>query len=227
MNKILLYSFIFIFSVFSLGCGVATDAKKTRPNIIFMIADDMSMKDWTVFPKSTSDTWKFEEGVLQCSGKPASYIRTVKEYENYHLQFEWRWPNKGGNSGVLLNVTGKDNIWPECIESQLYRGSAGDFCLGKNTELTINNKLYKVRNEGYEPAKHALFIPSKQDSAEKPLGQWNRCEIYSQNRTITCFINGMLMNEGTNSSRKKGKICFQSEGTPIEFRYIKIQSLKN
>ena len=189
------------------------------------ISNALDLGDWTVFPKGTSSIWQFEAGILKCSGKPASYMRTVKDFENYHLQFEWRWPDLPGNSGVLLNVTGKDNVWPECIECQLHSGDAGDIWLGKNTELTVRNKRYQVRNEGYEAGKHALRIPSDESSAELPLGQWNRCDIYCQNGNIKCYINGIMMNQGESASRKKGKICFQSEGTPIDFRNIRIQSL--
>ena len=199
--------------------------KANEEDEILMIQDEDG-RNWAVFPKEATDTWQFAGGILKCSGKPASYIRTVKAYENYHLQYEWRWPDSPGNSGVLLNATGKDHIWPECIESQLYSGSAGDFCLGKNTEFTIRNKRYQVRNEGYEAGKHALNIPSKNTSAELPLGEWNRGDIYSRNGHIRSYVNGTLMSQGENASRRKGKICFQSEGTPIEFRNIEIISLK-
>src|SRR5687768_13727800 len=52
------------------------------------------------------DVWSAKDGVLKCKGKPSGYLLTKKnDYENYVLELEWRWPEKGGNNGVLVHVT--------------------------------------------------------------------------------------------------------------------------
>src|SRR6185436_9054994 len=66
--------------------------------------------------------WSVKEGVLICQGKPNGYIITEKEYENYVLRLQWRFPvgSPGGNSGVFVNVQGPDKIWPKGVEAQLF-----------------------------------------------------------------------------------------------------------
>ncbi|MHC4062585.1 MAG: family 16 glycoside hydrolase, partial [Planctomycetota bacterium] len=41
----------------------------------------------------------------------------------------------------------------------------------------------------------------------------------------TLHVNGVLQNEGTKATDTSGKICLQSEGSPIEFRNIYIEHL--
>jgi hypothetical protein len=44
--------------------------------------------------------------------------------------------------------------------------------------------------------------------------------------TITVWVNGVLMNEGTGLSASKGAICLQSEGAEIHFRKVELVSLE-
>ena len=81
-------------------------------------------------PKVKMDgVWNVKDGVLRCTGKPTGYLVTKKnDYENYVLSVEWRWPDKGGNNGVLVHVTTPSalGVWPKCLEIQLGSGDAGD-----------------------------------------------------------------------------------------------------
>lgn len=69
-------------------------------------------------------TWSVKNGVIHCTGEPAGYLRTTTPYNNYELTLEWRFPGKGGNSGVLLHIQDKDEVWPKSIEAQLNSGDA-------------------------------------------------------------------------------------------------------
>ena len=72
-------------------------------------------------------TWSVKNGLLRCEGKPAGYMRTEKDYADYLIHVEWRWPEKGGNNGVLVHMSGEDKVWPKSLECQLFSGNAGDF----------------------------------------------------------------------------------------------------
>src|SRR5687767_3860846 len=63
------------------------------------------------------DTWSIVDGYIRCVGKPNGYIATEKEYGDYMLRVKWRFPadSKGGNSGVLLHVQEKDDVWPTSV----------------------------------------------------------------------------------------------------------------
>jgi hypothetical protein len=165
-----------------------------------------------------NDMWQVRDGVLWCSGKPNGYLRTHKEYADYHLHVEWRWPATPTNSGVFVHAGGGDHVWPVCIECQLKVGSAGDFVLMNGAGLTVDGTDRRNPNQQF------VSIKKKNPSTERPAGQWNSYDIDCQGSSIRCFVNGVLQNEGTNASPASGWICLQSEGGPIEFRNIYLQT---
>jgi hypothetical protein len=76
------------------------------------------------------------------------------------------------------------------------------------------------------PSTPFVIIPKKENSSEKTPGQWNTYEIFCNADVIRCYVNGVLQNEGTGATATSGRICLQSEGGPIEFRNIYIESLE-
>lgn len=163
-------------------------------------------------------TWSIKDGVIRCEGRPAGYMRTEKDYADYLLHVEWRWVGKGGNSGVLVHMTGKDAVWPKSLECQLASGSAGDFWVIGGVEVAEHAKQGKrVRGRNVRKLKQ---------SSEKPLGQWNAYDIICKDDWVVVLVNGVLQNIGSKCSDKSGKICLQSEGTPIEFRNIYLEPLE-
>ena len=166
-----------------------------------------------------STAWLVKDGIICCQGEPKGCIRTEADYANYHLHVEWRWPQgKGGNSGVLLHTSGPDKVWPRSIECQLYSTNAGDFWV-------INGVEFK---EHADKGKRVTGRRTKKlkDSSEKPLGEWNVYEIICKDDWIVVIVNGVLQNVATGMSATSGRICLQSEGTPIEFRNIYIEPLE-
>ena len=173
---------------------------------------------WKLFiPDSQVDpktVWSVRDGVIHCTGRPAGYMRTEKEYENYRLTFQWRWPNDGGNSGVLLHICGKDEVWPKSIEGQLQHEHAGDFWAIGGTDFEEHTSIASRR------------VPKMKPHNEKKPGQWNEYEVLCDGNTIKLTINGLLQNQATETTVAKGFIGLQSEGAPIEFRDIILEPLK-
>lgn len=166
----------------------------------------------------TSEVWSIQKDVIHCSGIPNGYMRTELDYSNYILNLEWRWVDQGSNSGVLLHIQEPDQVWPNCIECQLRAGSAGDFVLMGSGAITVDG-------ETYTNAGRFLSIGKKLESTEKTIGEWNSYKIICENSKITCYVNDVLQNEGTDVSLSRGKIGLQSEGGPIEFRNIRLELL--
>jgi len=177
-------------------------------------------------PPKMEDVWSVKEGgVLFCKGRPAGVFRTKKEYSNYTLELEWRWPGKGGNNGVLVHC-GKPRvlgIWPRSLEVQLHSGNAGDFWdIGTECDVPNEHKRRRGRN-----------VKNLTDDSEKPLGEWNHYKIICKDDTCTVYVNGTLVNQCTNMKDKEtgekltsGAISLQSEGREIEYRNIKLTPLK-
>ncbi len=194
------------------------------------------MPDKTVKPENV---WSVKEGVIICAGgnKPAGYIVTEKEYANYVLKLQWRFPadSKGGNSGVLLHVQPPDVVWPKSVEAQLQHGQAGDFWL-INAKLDIDparNNPGSARNyirigETWKKADKKtkdgkVIMEAVRKSFEKPIGDWNQYEIHCEGSNVKLMVNGQLVNEGKNGELAKGRIALQAEGADIHFRNIEIK----
>lgn len=165
---------------------------------------------------SPDTTWSVKNGVISCTGKPFGYLMTQQSYANYKLHVEYRWSAEvdNQNSGIFIHKTGADDFFlPKSIETQLKKGSAGDFVL--LSKATLNG----VENKGI------ASVPKMADSSEKAMGEWNSVDIVVAGNTIKSFINGTLQNEGKDIYTDAGNICLQSEGGPIEFRNITIEPL--
>jgi hypothetical protein len=204
-------------SLFALaGCRSAAEGLPPDGKVILWNGVDFT--GWHRFigdpAVKVDDVWRIRGGTLYCGGQANGYIRTEKEYRNYRLHVEWFWPAQAGNSGILLHAGEPDRIWPTCIECQLKAGSAGDFVLMNGAGLVVDGV------ERRHAAQQFVVIPKKSPVGEKPVGQWNSCDIYCNRGSIRCFVNGILQNEGSGATPDAGHICLQSEGTPIQFRNI-------
>lgn len=170
-----------------------------------------NIKNWTPYLQSASQDvrqeFKAVDGVIRLSGQ-FGYIRTAKEYENYKLTAEWRWPDTVSNSGIFLHLQPEFKVWPENFECQLRSGDAGD--IYNSGGATCDQ--YKGEEEP--------IVAKLNPSNEKPQGEWNQAEIICTGDTITVYINGLLQNQVTGLSKTKGFIGLQSEGEPVEFRNV-------
>lgn len=161
------------------------------------------------------DTWRIENGIIRCTGKPNSFLRTKKSYRNYVFRAEWRFqkegwePQKPGhypNAGFFINAGAIEKTWPISQEVQGHFGQAGS--------------LFGVRGGKVEGAKRGVLVENR-----PPLGSWDRLEVTQQNGMIRVVLNGELVNEGRNAYPSEGTICIQSEGWPVDYRNIEIKEL--
>lgn len=179
--------------------------------------DGKDFSGWTFVSKGTNtpavSIWSVTNGVIACQGKPNGYARTLQAYRDYRLHVEWRFPSGPGNSGIFLHVNPPDKVWPYCFEAQLLSGDAGEIrCNGgsKANGTTV---------------RHPNYIPRQQPSSEKPVGEWNSCDIICRGNAITVRVNGVLQNEVTGASAGSGALGLQAEGKPVEFRNLEIEPL--
>ena len=164
------------------------------------------------------------DGSLAVAGKPVSYLATKVSYENYLLHAEWRWPAnaaKNSNGGVLLHIaTGPTNntAWPVCFQMQLKLARAGDM-------LPMNDAKF-AEKLSTAPGAKTPQLDRASESSEKPLGEWNTCDILCRGDTIEVLVNGVRQNKITGCAPAAGKIGFQLEGTPFELRNVQIAPLR-
>jgi len=184
-----------------------------------LLAIDPEFPDKKIDPNTA---WSIKDGVICCKGMPFGYIRTEADYANYHLHVEWRWTKKGGNSGIFIHASLPDQIWPKNLECQLMSGDAGDFILGDGVEI---EQYLKNNKRLIEP----LTIPGVKKlkkNSEKPIGQWNACDVICMDDWVVVLVNGVLQNVATRCSVTSGKIALQSEGQQSEFRNVYIEPVE-
>ncbi len=153
-------------------------------------------------------TFSVKDGVLDDAGRPVSYIRTTDDFTNYTLHLQLRHV-KGGNSGVLLRMVGPDKVWPKSIECQGQSGSMGDIWnIGK-----FPMKAAEDRTRGRHTRK-------RHESNERPIGEWNDYCITLDGGQLVIKVNNLVQNTATECQEVGGKIGFQAEGSPKQFRNI-------
>ena len=60
---------------------------------------------------------------------------------------------------------------------------------------------------------------------EKPVGEWNTCDILCQGDTIEVTINGVPQNKISKVTPHAGRVGFQFGGTPFELRNVTLTPL--
>lgn len=192
----------------------------------------LSKNDWYAFTKtskqriSPSEVYEFTDGIIRMHGENIGYLMTNKSYKNFELALDFRWnieekfnKNKAKkNSGVMYNIPtdSPDNIWPKGIQFQMKENTTGDFIFLDNITAVVNGKLVEAG---------ASVTSPKFSANENPYGEWNQVLIRSFNGKITQYLNGKLVNECIEASSKEGKISLNYEGSPIDFRNIRLKSI--
>lgn len=158
-------------------------------------------------------------GVIASAGAPSGFLATTENYRNYRLHVEWRWSGKPGNGGVLLHISPGtfDRVWPVSLQVQTKNGNAGDLlpmAAGSFAEALTSAPGAATRIKARTAA-----------DSEKPVGEWNACDIVSRDGTVEVTVNGVLQNRVTHVAPASGRIGFQLEGTPYELRNVVLTPL--
>jgi acetyl esterase/lipase len=68
----------------------------------------------------------------------------------------------------------------------------------------------------------ARRIKNLTDGSENPTGEWNAMTIECVGDQVKVWVNGDLVNHGTNCTASKGHIALQAEGSEVEFRRLEL-----
>ena len=188
---------------------------------------------------SADDTWNWKDGVLHCTGQPVSVLRTAKQYGNVEVVVEWMHEKAAGNSGIFMWVTpesverltkeGKPGL-PDGIEVQMLDHGYTEKMLGQGKKTDwfgTNGDVFSVR------VKMTPFPPvspnGQRSFPRKNLGrghgQWNHYYVRAINGEVRLWVNGEEVSGGTGIDPKSGYLCLESEGSPIQFRKVRVREL--
>jgi len=186
------------------------------------------------------DTWAWKDGSIHCTGKPVGVIQSKKSFKNFELVVEWRHLRPAGNSGVFVWATaeslenlkkGKGRL-PKGIECQvLDHGYAENWKKkhdGKDSDwFTTNGDVFPcgVKMKPFPPlsANGSRSFPSKNTTKGSPA--WNHYYIRAINGEVRLWVNGEEVSGGTGCDPAEGFLCLESEGSPVEFKNLRIREL--
>lgn len=170
------------------------------------------------------------DGMLVSLGTPRGHLITDSSHENYRLIAQYRFAGKPGNCGVLVHASTPRALYkmfPKSIEVQMNHEHAGDFwCIVQ--DITVPDMVQRrgpEENWGITEGKGRRILNLTDDS-EKPVGQWNEMIIECFEDQVKVWVNGDLVNFGTNCSASSGQIAVQAEGSEVEFRKLDITPIK-
>ena len=186
------------------------------------------------------ETWTWTNGMVQCTGQPVGVIRTKKTYTNFEMVAQWRHLKSGGNSGVFLWATpasiqnleaGKGRL-PTGIEVQVldhgYKESYEKETGKKADWFTTNGDVFPTGSTRMKPfppvsPNGERSFPRKELS--KGVGQWNHYYIRAVNGEVRLWVNGEEVSGGNDCQPATGYLCLESEGSPVEFKGLRIRDL--
>ena len=185
------------------------------------------------------ETWTWKDGVIHCAGTPVGVTRTKKAFTNFELVAQWRHLKSGGNSGFFVWTS--DEALKDLAPGKLPRGGIEVQVLdngfteqyekktGKKADFfTTHGDIFAVGTSKMSPfpplsPNGKRSFPSK--NLSKGVGEWNHYYVRCINGEVRLWVNGEEVSGGNSSEPRTGYLCLESEGSPVEFRQLRIREL--
>ena len=168
-------------------------------------------------------------GLLVSMGTPNGHLITDAVHENFKLEVEYRFAGVPGNCGVLVFASTPRSLYgmfPKSIEVQMMHENAGDFwCIVEDISVPDMETRRGPKSEWGITEGKGRRILNLTDGSEKPVGEWNNIVIECAGNSIKVWVNGVMVNHGTDCTASKGNIALQAEGSEVEFRKVELTSL--
>jgi Domain of Unknown Function (DUF1080) len=185
------------------------------------------------------DTWIWKDDLVSCTGKPVGVMRSQAIYTNFELVLQWKHLRSAGNSGVFVWVPEEalKDLKPDALPQFGIEVQALDHGFAEQYEkrngkkgdwFTTNGDIFAVGNSKLTPfsptsPNGSRSFPRKQLS--KGVGEWNHYYVRAINGEVRLWVNGEEVSGGNGGEPRKGYMCLESEGSPIEFKNIRIREL--
>jgi hypothetical protein len=185
------------------------------------------------------DTWTWKDGVLHGTGLPIGVMRTRRQFTNLEMVVQWRHLRSAGNSGVFVWVPEaalaslKPGVLPDYgIEVQMldhgYREQYEKKSGKKGDWFTTHGDIFAVGKTKLTP-----FPPLSPDGSRsfprkelsRGVGEWNHYYVRAINGELRLWVNGEEVSGGTGAEPRTGYLCLEAEGSPVEFREIRVREL--
>ncbi|MSU24423.1 MAG: DUF1080 domain-containing protein [Opitutus sp.] len=214
------------------SCAFAAETPPPDAEGFVPMFNGRDLSGWTNI-NCAPETWSVRDGKIYCTGKPVGGLRTVRQYENFIVELEWRHLQRSGNSGFFawgspINAPGVPFL--RGIEVQILdHGYAEDFEKknGKKADwFTTHGDVFAIHGAtmnyvGKTNGKRSF--PTEDRS--KPSPEWNHYRVVANHGSLRLHVNGKEISGGDNANYRKGYLALESEGAPVEFRNLRVKEL--
>lgn len=185
------------------------------------------------------DTWASKGEMIVSTGVPIGVRRSRQTFTNFELVVEWRHLKPAGNSGMFVWVPEEaltplkpGELPPGGIEVQMldhaFRDRFEKESGKKGDWFTTNGDIFAVGKSKLTP-----FAPVSPNGSRsfprrnlsRGAGEWNHYYVRAINGELRLWVNGEEVSGGTGAEPRTGYLCLEAEGSPIEFRNIRIREL--
>jgi hypothetical protein len=213
----------------------AAEAAGSRPAFVPLF----NGKDLTGWRQDGGDKthWHVKDGgVLEHDGV-AGDLWTTREFGDFVLKLEWRWPDPPKPEDFpLIDADGnevKDASGKAKTERVMDAGDSGVFLRGfRKAQANLfcypvgSGEVWEYRTDPKMSLEVKRGVTPKK-RADKPVGEWNAMVITMKGDRMTVALNGdeVISNAQLPGVPAKGAIGFQHEHGRIQFRNIEVREL--
>ena len=170
------------------------------------------------------------DGLLVSMGTPEGHLISDAIFQDYRLEVQYRFAGKPGNCGVLIHASTPRalyDMFPKSVEVQMYHQNAGDFwCIVEDITVPDMEKRRGPKDQwGIIEGKKRRIL-NLTNGSEKPAGEWNTMVIECLGNGVMVWVNGDLVNHGSDCTAVRGQIALQAEGSEVEFRKIQMTPIR-
>lgn len=218
--KLPLLVFGCLLSVTAGGAGVPGDAGvpsesigKASESNYKSLFDGKSLDGWQQVGGG-QESWKVEDGLLICTGKRGSWLRSSNEYGDFNLRLEYKL-KPAGNSGVYVRV-------PE-------NGSHHGQDAGVEIQILDDSHPRYAKLKPYQFSGSVYAVAAARQRVARPAGQWNCLEINCRGRDYRVTHNGLVVVDAKasdfpelNRRLPAGYLGLQNHSEEVYFRNLRI-----
>lgn len=182
--------------------------------------------DW-VNVNCAPETWSVSNGVIKCTGTPTGALRRPMQYENFIFEVDWRHMKEGGNAGIFVwgsPVAAPGVPFLRAIEVQVLDNGYG--AKGKGEWFTTHGDIFPIHGSAMKPifkGNGSRCFPIEERSKSAP--EWNHYRIEANDGKIRLSVNGKEVSGGDNCVWRKGYLGLESEGSPTEWKNLRLKEL--
>ena len=181
--------------------------------------DGVDLAGWKIID-GKEGSWGVENGVLFTTGEGGGWLSTVREYDNFALELDFRL-TEGGNSGVFLRSPRQGDPAYSGMEIQVLDDYAAEYA--------------RLQSWQYCGSIYGVAAPSVR--ASRRAHEWQHYHIVARGPHISVTLNGQLIvdadlaehtdKEATHPGlkRRAGFIGLQSHTRRVEYRNITLKEI--